>query len=133
MTRDSETDRDAASVPVAREELVVRREQHSGPTTRVDVVTHEREAVVDEPVTRTRVEIERVPVDRLVDAAPETRREDDVLVVPVVEETLVVERRLRLKEEVRIRHVSEETRHRETVTLREQEAVVSREGDEPDA
>jgi hypothetical protein len=48
-----------------------------------------------------------------------------------VEEIVVVERRLVLKEEVRVRRVSTKAQHRETVVLRQQEAVVTRE--EPDS
>ena len=44
----------------------------------------------------------------------------------VVEETIVVERHLFLKEEVRIRRLRVSERHQETVVLREQEAVIAR-------
>jgi stress response protein YsnF len=47
-------------------------------------------------------------------------------VIPVVEEILVVERRLVLKEEIHVRRVRTTTRHRETVTLREEEIVIER-------
>jgi stress response protein YsnF len=47
-------------------------------------------------------------------------------VISVVEEVLVVERRLVLKEEIRLRRVRTIERHRETVTLREQQAVIER-------
>lgn len=74
-----------------------------------------------------RVEIERVAIGRDVDAAPQVRVECDVTVVPVVEEVLVVEKRLRLVEEIRIRRVPT-IEHVETpVTLRRQHAVVERE------
>jgi stress response protein YsnF len=41
-------------------------------------------------------------VDREVDTAPEPRYEGDTLIIPVVEEMLVTEKRLLLREEVRI-------------------------------
>ena len=44
----------------------------------------------------------------------------------IVEEVLVVERRLLLKEEVHVRRVRSTERHQESVTLRHQEAVVTR-------
>ena len=73
-----------------------------------------------------RVEIERSPIGRQVDAMPAVREEGDTIVVPIVEEVLVIERRLFLKEEVRIRRVRSTEKHQETVTLRHQEAVVTR-------
>ena len=54
-------------------------------------------------------------------------QEGDTTIIPVVEEIVVVERRLVLKEEVRIRRVSTTEQHQETVVLREQEAVITRE------
>jgi stress response protein YsnF len=51
------------------------------------------------------VEIGRVPVGRPVDTMPPVRQEGDTTIVPVVEEIIVVGRRLILKEEVRIRRL----------------------------
>jgi stress response protein YsnF len=61
-----------------------------------------------------------------VDAVPPVREEGDTTVISIVEEVLVVERRLVLKEEIRLRRVRTTERHRETVTLREQQAVIER-------
>jgi stress response protein YsnF len=77
-------------------------------------------------LARERAEIDRVPVGRQVDAVPAVRQEGDVTIIPIVEERLVVERRLFLKEEVRIRRVRTREKHQESVTLRYQEAVVTR-------
>ena len=44
----------------------------------------------------------------------------------VVEDVVVVERRLVLKEEIRLRRMQTTERHRESVTLREQDAVIER-------
>ena len=57
---------------------------------------------------------------------PAIRQEGDVTIVPVVEEIVVVERRLMLKEELHVRRVRSTHRHEETVTLRYQEAEVVR-------
>ena len=60
------------------------------------------------------------------------RSEEDTLIIPVLEEVLVVEKRLLLKEEVRITK-REETHTPQRVTLRREEAAVeriNREGDE---
>ena len=88
--------------------------------------TREREQLIDEELTHERYEVERVPIGRVVEAAPPVREENGATVLSVVEEIVVVERRLMLKEEVHIRRVRTTERHRETVVLREQEAVVTR-------
>ena len=72
------------------------------------------------------VEVTRVHVGREVTTAPEVRTEGDVVIVPVLEEVLVVEKRLVLKEELHIRrHVSKEV-FEVPITLRKQRAVVER-------
>ena len=53
-------------------------------------------------VGREDVAVERVPVDQLVDQAPAPRWEGDTLIVPLVEEVLVVTKRLRVREELRV-------------------------------
>jgi stress response protein YsnF len=83
-------------------------------------------ALVDEDLAHERVEIETVPVNLQIDLVPQVHQEGDITMVPVVEERLVVRRRLMLKEEVRIRRVRSTERHHETVKLRYQEAVVMR-------
>jgi stress response protein YsnF len=46
---------------------------------------------------------DRAAMGRMVETAPEIRTESDVTILPVVEEVLVVEKRLVLKEELHIR------------------------------
>ena len=82
--------------------------------------------LIDEALAHERVVIERVAIGRAIEAIPPVREEGDTTVVSVVEEVLVVERRLVLKEEIRLRRVRTTERHRETVTLREQQAVIER-------
>ena len=55
-----------------------------------------------------------------------TRTEGDITIVPVVEEVLVVEKRLMLKEELHIRTRTETTTIEQPVTLRRQRATVDR-------
>jgi stress response protein YsnF len=67
-----------------------------------------------------------VPIDRLVDVAPAIRTEGDVTIIPVVEEILVVETKLVLKEEVHIRRTLTKETVEQSVTLRKQRAIVER-------
>jgi uncharacterized protein (TIGR02271 family) len=87
---------------------------------------HEREEIIDEPLRQERVAIERVPINRAVDHAPTVRREGDTLVIPILEEVLVVEKRLMLKEELRVTLQQTDRRQPQSVTLRREEAVIER-------
>jgi stress response protein YsnF len=118
-------------IPLHEEEVSVSRREIKKANVQVALVTGTREQLIDEELTHARVEIERVPIDRTVEVMPPTRQEGDMKIIPVVEEIVVVERRLVLKEEVRVRRVSTKEQHQETVVLRQQEAVVTRE--EPDS
>ena len=72
------------------------------------------------------MDIERVPVDRLVDAPIPVRYEGDTTIVSVIEERVVVERRLVLVEEVRVTRRRETLAEDRTFVLRKEEAVVER-------
>lgn len=88
--------------------------------------TSSRDQVVEADLEHEQVVIERVPIGRVVDAVPPVRQEGDVTIMPVIEEELVVVRRLVLKEEVHLRRVRSTVPHVETVTLRKQTVSVSR-------
>lgn len=108
------------------EDLVVGKRVVERSTVRVATVTHSHDRLVEEELTHRRVEIVHVPMGYFVDAMPPVREEGDLTIMPVVEEVVIVERRLLLKEEVHIRRVRRTEPHVETVVLRRQEAVVTR-------
>ena len=129
MAHPEQTERLAGetAVPVVEETAVVRKERVAAETVRLHKRVHEDEEVLDVPVQIEAIEVERVPVGRWIDAPAEVRREGDTTVYPVVEEVLVVEKRLRLVEEVRVSRRQETRRVQERVGLRREEVVVERE------
>ena len=112
---------------------MVRKERVVTETVRLCKRIHEAEEVLDVPVQTEAIEVERVPVGRWIDAPAEVRREGDTTVYPVVEEVLVVEKRLRLVEEVRVTRRQETRRVQERVALRREEVVVERDAAPRDA
>ena len=98
----------------------VSRREIENAKVQIALVTGTQEQLIDEELTRVRVEIERVPIGRTIQVVPPISQEGDTTIIPVVEEIVVVERRLVLKEEVRIRRVRTKEQHQETVVLREQ-------------
>ena len=113
-------------IELLEERVEVGRRKVIGQKVRVATETRLREQLVEEPLGRETVEVERVAIGRVVDSTPDIREEGDLIIVPVMEEVLFVERRLVLKEEVRLRRVRTTETHLETVQLRRQEATVSR-------
>jgi uncharacterized protein (TIGR02271 family) len=93
---------------------------------RVEKHVERRIRRIDLPVSSEEVEVRRVPINKVVTEAPPVRRRGDVVIVPVLEEELVVTRRLVLKEEVHL--IRRRTRKRvvEEVSLERERAVVRR-------
>ncbi|NTU84835.1 MAG: YsnF/AvaK domain-containing protein [Chloroflexales bacterium] len=113
-------------LPVAIEEMEVGRRTVTTGLVRVRKHVREHEEVLDETVSREDVHVERMPIGTIVDTPPTIRNEGSTLIIPVLEEVLVVEKRLRLKEEVHItwQRVVEPAPQR--VTLRDEELTVER-------
>jgi uncharacterized protein (TIGR02271 family) len=119
-------------VPVAEEQLIVTRRRRVTGGVRVRVTAEATPREVTETVQRRVPRIERVPVNKKVLAMPEPRREGDVLVVPLVEEVLVTERRLILREELRI-HIDETSESiTRTLVLHAEQASIERLPPEPE-
>ena len=108
---------DRLTVPVREEVLVPTTHPIELGTVRIHkrIETVPAETMVE--VMRDEVAVERVAIDRQVDAVPAPRHEGETLVIPVVEEVLVTEKRLLLREEIRVtrRQVSQSVPVRDTV------------------
>lgn len=62
----------------------------------------EAESDLDASLFREDIDVQRVAVNRILDAPVETRIEDGVTIIPVMEERLKVEKQLILREEIHI-------------------------------
>jgi len=80
----------------------------------------ERDEVINALLARNDVSVERVPVDQVVTEVPVARQDGDAWVIPVMEERLVIEKQLVLKEELRIRTTTRHEAVQQTVRLREE-------------
>lgn len=89
-------------IPVIREEARVTRRTVERGGVRVHKRVEEREELIEQPAYREEVTVERVTLGQPIDQEVGSRQEGDTLIIPVMEEMLVVEKRLVLKEEVRI-------------------------------
>lgn len=95
---------------------------------RISKQVETREEIVDEELLRDEVSIERRPIGTTLPAGstPAPRYEGDTLVIPVLVETVVVEKRLLLVEEVRITRTPIRERTRQPVTLRAERIAIER-------
>jgi uncharacterized protein (TIGR02271 family) len=111
-------------LPVVEEQARIRKRVVETGKVRIRRIVRERVAELDSELGRDEVVVERIPVDRLVSEPPQSRHEDDVLVIPVVEEVLI--KGLRLVEEIRITRRRHVDRRAVKVPLRRENVVVER-------
>jgi uncharacterized protein (TIGR02271 family) len=114
------------TIPVTEEALEISRRRVDTGALRVRKHVQEEAVNAQEPVVRDTVDVERVPIGRVVDSAPGMRQEGDVTVVPVIEERLVTRKELVLVEEIRLTRRREVTQASADLTLRRERVVIER-------
>ncbi|HEX8481832.1 MAG TPA: YsnF/AvaK domain-containing protein [Allosphingosinicella sp.] len=118
---------EVAAIPLVEERLEVGKRQVESGRVKVRVAVDTREQNVPAELRRDEVEVRRVPRNVAVTELPGVRLEGDTTIIPVVEEQIVVEKRLVLVEEI---HVLRRTRtgvEEIPVVLRSERAEIERE------
>jgi uncharacterized protein (TIGR02271 family) len=111
-------------IPILEEKVTVGKRRRVTGSVRITKKVHEREELVDEPLVKEIVSIERIPVNRFVENAVSIRQEKGITIVPIMEEVIVMEKKLFLKEELHIRKITETFREPRKVLVRSEEAVI---------
>jgi uncharacterized protein (TIGR02271 family) len=113
-------------LPVIAEQIIVQKHTRITGRVRISKTVQEREEVVDEPLLRQTVDVERVPINRVVEGELPVRYEGDTMIIPVLEEVLVVEKRLMLKEELHITQRQDQIHQPQRIVLRSEDITVDR-------
>lgn len=116
-------------VPVLQEELVVgKRVVDTGKGVRIQQTVHEEEEIVRQMLMQESVSVERVLICTLVDPEnkPQIRHDGDTMIIPIFDEVLVVEKKLRLKEELHIKRQQADVESEQRVMLRSSDVTVER-------
>lgn len=124
---------EVAAIPLVEERVTVSKREVPHERVQVRVRVDEHQEVVTEQLLRDDVEVERVPRNVPLAELPTVRLEGTTTIVPVVEEVLVVEKRLMLVEEIHIRRRSGTEQRTIPVTLRREEAQIERVDGTPSA
>jgi uncharacterized protein (TIGR02271 family) len=111
-------------VPLASEELRVGKRETLTGKVRVQTVVETVDDLARATVEEEALDVQRVPVNKVVAEPPRIRAEGDVTIIPILKETMIVEKRLVLVEEVHIRRTKSSRLVEMPVTLRKQTAVV---------
>jgi uncharacterized protein (TIGR02271 family) len=85
----------------------------------------EQDEIITVPLFHDEFNIQHVEIGKQVDGAlPEVRFEGDTIVIPVLREEVIIQKRLMLVEEVRITKHKIESNYEQQVTLRKEEVVI---------
>lgn len=109
------------------EDMQVTRKTRDVGVVSVSITTDVGDHAIDEVLTSTAVRVSRIPVGRVVDRMPESRQDGDTLIVPVVEEVVVI--RFLIREEIHLTRTTSTRHHQDVVSLRTERATVTRSGD----
>ena len=123
---DSQTSGEKLVIPVIAEEITVGKKIIESGKVRISKRISEHEELVDVPLFREEVRVERVPINLFVEALPPVRQEGDTMIIPVVEEQIVIQKKLLLVEELRVRKEVVEHHQPQTVNLRKEEVEIKR-------
>jgi uncharacterized protein (TIGR02271 family) len=126
MTRTPDPEIHEERIALVEEEARIDKREVVTGRVRIRTRVEEAEETVRGTLDEEVVEVKRVPVDRIVDAAPAVRQDGDVTIIPVMEEVLVVEKRLVLKEELHVRRRRTQESVEVPVTLRRERVEVER-------
>jgi len=122
---------DGEVLPIVQEEAQFSKRTVETGRVSLRTVVDRHEETLQETLTRTDVDVSRVAIGRFVDLAPSVEERDGVTVVPIVEERLIVEKRLFLVEEVHLVRRTTLEPVSQTITLRSTRAVIERENLQP--
>ncbi len=115
------------TIPVIEERVHLDKQVVEKGSVRIIKVVNEQEVPVNIPLIQEEHDIQRVPVNQYVDTPPPPiRYEGDTMIIPIVQEVMVVEKRLMVVEELHITKNRVQTHDVQQVNLRKEEIRVER-------
>jgi uncharacterized protein (TIGR02271 family) len=116
-----------ATIPVIEEQLTVDKRVVEKGRVRISKKVRETDETVNIPLVQENVQVERVPINQFIaEPPPPVRYEGNVMIIPVLREIVVVEKRLVLVEELRVTKQKTQTQETQKIRLRKEEVSVKR-------
>lgn len=114
-------------IPVIEERARIEKEIVERAVVKVDTFITEHDETISEALMHEEIEIRHVAVNAPVDAMPAVKQDGDIVIIPIVEERIVVSKRLFLKEELHVHRRTVSKNATIPVKLRSTEVAVHRE------
>jgi uncharacterized protein (TIGR02271 family) len=119
---------EVAAIPLAEERVVVSKREVETGRLSVRVSVDSRQENVPVELSANEVEIERVVINKAVTQLPSVRLEGSTTIIPVVEEVVVLEKRLVLVEEIHVRRKTTTETRQVPVTIKSEHVQIDRIG-----
>jgi uncharacterized protein (TIGR02271 family) len=116
-----------SSIPVVEEKPVIGKKIIDKAKVIVSKTVNEESQVLNLPSINEQVQIERIPVNKVIDKIPDAiRYEGNTMIIPILQEITVVEKRILLAEEIRITKTAVSSTETKEITLRKEEIKIER-------
>ncbi len=112
-------------IPVIEEQLKVGKKMVETGRVKLSKQVTEEEESVSMPLIHEEINIEHIALNQFVETAPSIRYEGDTMIIPILREVAVVEKRIVLVEEIRVTKRQLQTESTEKVTLRKETIAVN--------
>ena len=114
-------------IPIIQEEVQITKEVVESGSVRISKSVHEVEEMYNIPISYEEHDVQRVTLNQLIETAPPAiRYEGDTMIIPILREEVVVQKRLVLVEEVHVTKRQVEKTIQQPVTLLKEELNVER-------
>lgn len=120
-------EREENTIPVIKERIVIDKRSVDSAKVRIAKKVNERNVLLDVTERQDNVQVNRIPIGKIVDVEPTTRHEGETLIIPVLREEIVIEKKVTLVEEIRVTRVKDETTRQVDVILKEEEVSITKE------
>lgn len=115
------------TVPIIEEQVVVGKKVVETARVTLSKKVNESTESFEIPLQQEEIVIKRVPKNELVDTMPAASRyEGDIMIIPVLKEVAVIEKRVMLVEEIHVSKLKTEKTETQEVIVRKEEVNVTR-------
>jgi uncharacterized protein (TIGR02271 family) len=122
----SRTEDGSIIIPVIQEQVIIEKEVVETGKVKVSKTVSEETASLNIPLIQESYDVQRRPVKEVLDTPPGIRYEGETIVVPVMREILIVEKKYELIEEVRLTKRTSSVPHIQEITLLKEHVHVER-------
>lgn len=115
------------TIPVLEEHVKITKKLIERARVNISKTVHENTESFEIPLKEEEIDVKRIPKNELLDTMPAASRyEGDVMIIPVLKEVAVIEKRIMLVEEIHVFKKQTEKNETLDVALRKEEVKVTR-------